>query len=84
MGSTVVFVVHVGPPRGVGKSRSFGRKETNFRDELHECNPNHRFGLHSVNWTQKLDCIRLIERTNWIAAAAAAAAETAAAAAAAA
>ena len=57
MGSTVVSVVHVGPPRGVGKSHSFGRKETNFRDELHECNPNHRFGLHSVNLSQKLDII---------------------------
>ena len=67
-----------------GQGVSFGTMEANFRGKLHECTPNHRFGLHSVNWTQKLDCIRLIERTNWIAAAAAAAAVTAAAAAAAA
>ena len=53
-----------------GQGVSFGTMETNFRGKLHECTPNHRFGLHLVNWTQKLDCIRLIERTNWIAAAA--------------
>ena len=49
-----------------GQGVSFGTMETNFRGKVHECNPNHRFGLHSVNWTQKLDCIRLIERTNSI------------------
>ena len=51
-----------------GQGVSFGTMESNFRGKLHECNQNHRFGLHSVNWAQKLDCIRLIERTNWIAA----------------
>ena len=32
-----------------GQGVSFGTMETNFRDKLHECNQNHRFGLHSVN-----------------------------------
>ena len=57
---------------------SFGTMETNLRGKVHECNPNHRFGLHSISWTQKLDCIQFIERTNWIDAAAAAATAVAA------